>query len=342
MADQDTYDKLAKVLRDIHERFPDDGFSHHKRLKALLSDHLPEAEREVRIVLDAIDEGLVGVLTETPKTELDMQIDRLVTRLESSRGIREDIARQVIQAFTYALDLGVLPSSIISKPIKPASAPPDDWHGVSEVVQPPSTESGDWEGLSEVAQPPPTDTPSQRTKMEAEHSSVNKPNKENKRNLIIGAVVGLALVGYFNTKDVTPPNNDQQPPVQPQPVPQPKPQPVKPKPVPQPKPPPVTPRPPQNSGQETWYGPYGGNWSISFVNDLFKGSAWVNGQQFTMEGRWDQQTPKIYYNLYDVSGRQVGTGQGIYTNETHISFTSFDLNGTIIGQGVFHVNHTPS
>ncbi|MEM1229662.1 MAG: hypothetical protein AAGI15_03935 [Pseudomonadota bacterium] len=166
MTDQQIYDRLAKVLKDIHERFPEDAFTKYQRLRGLLSDHLPDAEREIRITLDAIDEGVIGVLSDTPTSELAMQIDRLVLRLETSRGIREDIARLVVQSFAYALDVGTLPSATPtrSNPITPPPAEEgaDDWVGVSEAVQPespgpgPSPDPGpSVSGSAESPRPPP-------------------------------------------------------------------------------------------------------------------------------------------------------------------------------------------
>ena len=141
MSELEIYDRLAKVLKDVHERFPEDGFTKHQRLRGLLADHLPDAEREIRVALDAIDEGVINVLVDSPAGELGMQIDRLVGRLDTSRGIREDLARQVIQAFAYSLDRGGLPSTITSQPIVTPAVPEagggDDWVGVSEVVTSP-------------------------------------------------------------------------------------------------------------------------------------------------------------------------------------------------------------
>jgi len=224
MADPAIYDKLARVLQDVHERFPEDGFAKHQRLRGLLADHLPEAEREIRIVLDAIDEGVVGVLTDTPANELGMQVDRLVLRLDTSRGIREDIARQIIQAFTYSLGLGGLPSTVSSTPMPqtPAGSPSagEDWVGVSEVVTPPSQPTPDHPATQANSVSSGVEQPGAPASAKVETDSwVDKVPGGKFGALAIGVIVALVLVASNNEPSA--PGSSQNPPQQKPPVQQP-------------------------------------------------------------------------------------------------------------------------
>jgi len=197
MADNDIYDKLAKVLRDVHERFPADGFAKHQRLRGMLADHLPGAEREIRITLDVIDEGVVKVLTETAASERGMQIDRLVSRLDTSRGIREDIARQIIQAFAYSLSLGGLPSSLPARSSQPRVPP----------VQP---GGGDWVGVSEVVNPPPPPPGGGGGALPPKDPSLTEKLSKNKNGVMIAAAV-IVLAAYFFNSSNNPPGNEAAP-----------------------------------------------------------------------------------------------------------------------------------
>ncbi len=137
MSDE-TYDELALCLAEMRQRFGEDAFTNRRRLNGLLADRLPDAKREIRVVIDAIDDGVITDLVALPPGTLDMQIDRLVARLENARGTREDIARQVVRACAYALGLGELPSrcrrAFPAPAVTPQPAPRDDWVGVSQAV----------------------------------------------------------------------------------------------------------------------------------------------------------------------------------------------------------------
>lgn len=133
------YDRLAELLKEMHGRYPDDAFKNRKRLNGLLADHVKGGEREIRIVLDAIDEGVVDDLTNAPEHEVRIQIDRLVTRLENRRGIREDIARQAVHACAFGIGVGGLPSTVAANPANDdrEQQDPEDWAGLSKVVDSP-------------------------------------------------------------------------------------------------------------------------------------------------------------------------------------------------------------
>ena len=134
------YDQLAELLKEMHARFPNDAFKNRLRLKGMLEDHTEGTQGEMGILLDAIDEGVVDALRESSTAELGMQIDRQVAHLEKNRGIREDIARQVVQAYAYAIGVGGLPSSVSSSSPAPKnlkSNDTNDWRGLSDVVDDP-------------------------------------------------------------------------------------------------------------------------------------------------------------------------------------------------------------
>ncbi len=131
------FDALAVALADIRVRFGDPGFTDRRRLVSLLADKVPEAKREIRAVGTAVDEGVPGALAASERHLLGMEIDRLSERLESATGLRLDIARPIVRAFAYAMDLGPLPSIYVaSAPVAAAPAPAAGWAGLSEPVAP--------------------------------------------------------------------------------------------------------------------------------------------------------------------------------------------------------------
>ena len=153
------YDELALGLAEMRQRFGDDAFANRRKVNGLLADRLPEARREIRIVLDAIEDGVMRELASIAPGTLDMQIDRLAVRLENARGTREDIARQVVCACAYALGIGDLSSRHRSAATVAAGPAPSaaanrpahggDWVGATEVV----AQSGDTRPATDAALP---------------------------------------------------------------------------------------------------------------------------------------------------------------------------------------------
>ncbi len=139
------FDALAVALADIHTRFGEPGFADRRRLISLLADKVPEAKREIRAVGTAVDEGVPTALAVSERHLLGMEIDRLAERLESATGLRLDIARPIVRAFAYAMDLGPLPSVYVaSSPVIAIPAPVGGagWAGLSEPVAAPSHSGG--------------------------------------------------------------------------------------------------------------------------------------------------------------------------------------------------------
>lgn len=146
------FDRLATALQEIRPRFGAGGFSDRRRVIGLLADKAPDAKREIRVVGTAIDEGIPAALARTERQLVGVEMDRLANTLEASTGIRLDIARQVVRAFAFAMDLGPLPSVYEAAgapaPVVPPPAPP-----TAAVTSP----TGGW-GATTAPAPPPQST----------------------------------------------------------------------------------------------------------------------------------------------------------------------------------------
>lgn len=128
-----TFDALARVLADARARFGEDVFQNRRRLIGLLSDHVPEAKREIRAMGTAIAEGVPDALRRAERHLIGMEMDRQAERLEAMTGLRVDIARPVVRAFAFGLGLGPLPSIYVAaESVQPV--PANVWQGVSEPV----------------------------------------------------------------------------------------------------------------------------------------------------------------------------------------------------------------
>ena len=139
MAD-DAYDAIAKVLAELQGRFGANVFSDRRRVVSVLSDRVPEARREIRVIGSCIDDGIFDSLSSTRPDQVMFEIDRLAARIESNLGVRKDIALPVVRACAHGLGRGPLPSaygaSAGDMPQTPAADSGDGWIGVSEPVQP--------------------------------------------------------------------------------------------------------------------------------------------------------------------------------------------------------------
>lgn len=131
-APADSFDSLAQVLAALHERFGTALFSDRRRLIGLLSDHVPDAKREIRAMATALDEGVADTLQHIERHLAGVESDRLANRLENATGLRPDLARQAVRSYVHALGLGPLPSVYAGAPPPPPA--PDSWAGVSEGV----------------------------------------------------------------------------------------------------------------------------------------------------------------------------------------------------------------
>lgn len=124
MTDAHAHDVLAEALHDVRRRFGEAAFTDRRRLISLLSDKAPDARRDIHAIATAIDEGVPAALTATERHMLGMEIDRQANNLENATGMRVDIARAVVRALAYALDLGPPPSIYQAGAAMPAPVAP--------------------------------------------------------------------------------------------------------------------------------------------------------------------------------------------------------------------------
>lgn len=141
------YDQIGEALKAQRARFGADALSNRRRVISLLADTMPEARREIRAVASALDEGAAEALVGVERSLLGMEMDRQADRLEQAVGLRADIAKQVIRALAYGLDLGPAPS------VYEASPPANTWAGISEPAAPQPLQGG-------YTPPPPAPAPS--------------------------------------------------------------------------------------------------------------------------------------------------------------------------------------
>ena len=160
----DPYDPLAEALRELVGRFGASAFGDRRRLISLLSDKLPESRREIRLVGTAIDEGVPAALAAAERPLVGMEMDRQASRLESAAGLRPDLARSIVRAFAYALDLGPPPSlyrdwSAPAPPPAPTPGADAGWAGISAPVAPNPGNTGHHPPAPYTGQPSPWSAP---------------------------------------------------------------------------------------------------------------------------------------------------------------------------------------
>lgn len=136
MSEAHFYDQLGEALKAQCERFGADAFENRRRVISLLADTLPEARREIRAVASALDEGAVEALRGVERGLLGMEMDRQADRLEQAVGLRPDLAKQVIRALAFALNLGPRPSVYEAAPVQAPAPNAQDWAGVSIAALP--------------------------------------------------------------------------------------------------------------------------------------------------------------------------------------------------------------
>lgn len=132
----DPLDALALALAEVRARLGGQPFADRRRVVSLLADRLPDAKRELRVVGSAIDEGVPVALAGVERHLVGLEMDRLASRLETSLGLRLELARGIVRAIAYALDLGPLPSvyaDAVPIPAPVTSTPA--WAGLSQPVQ---------------------------------------------------------------------------------------------------------------------------------------------------------------------------------------------------------------
>ena len=195
------FDRLATALQEIRPRFGAGAFSDRRRVIGLLADKAPDAKREIRVVGTAIDEGIPASLARTERQLVGVEMDRLANGLEASTGLRLDMARQVVRAFAFAMDLGPLPSvyeaagtpAPVMPPPAPVSVPTGGWSGMTAPVQ--TTPPG-----APISQYPPHSQHTQNYQTGgsapmgfATMPAAKKPNMAGRIALGVGGVIVLAF-----------------------------------------------------------------------------------------------------------------------------------------------------
>jgi hypothetical protein len=129
MAD-DIHDELAKALSDIRARLGEGALADRRKVVALLSDGLPRAQREIRLVGIAIDNGAAQAIATAPLDRVEFEIDRYAQRVDADLGIRKAVMVPVLRAVAFAARRGALPSlhapadaSWVGETSAPASSP---------------------------------------------------------------------------------------------------------------------------------------------------------------------------------------------------------------------------
>src|SRR5690349_10050959 len=109
MAD-DVHDALAKALSHIRTRFGEGALQDRRRVLALLSDSLSGAQREIRLVGIAIDNGAAQAIGTARLDQVELEIDRYAQRVDADLGIRKAVMVPVLRAVAFASGRGTLPS----------------------------------------------------------------------------------------------------------------------------------------------------------------------------------------------------------------------------------------
>lgn len=163
MAD-DIHDALARTLADIRTRLGEGALEDRRRVTALLSDNLPEAARQIRLVGIAIDNGAMRAIGTARLDRIDFEIDRYAQRVDTDLGIRKAIMVPVLRAAAFASGRGALPSTyappettsmVVERPTAPAEA---SWVGLTDapaapIIPPPAP------AVTPTPAPIPTPTP---------------------------------------------------------------------------------------------------------------------------------------------------------------------------------------
>ena len=98
----------------------------------------------------------------------------------------------------------------------------------------------------------------------------------------------------------------------------------------------------RSTGPQTavWYDDYYNEWSVVIDGDAFVSTAFVAGMG-QLQVRGTVQGSRTTYRVYDGYGNEIGYGQGVLTDPTHLSYTSYFSNGALWASGRFHINHRP-
>lgn len=350
-----SYDDIAKILKEAVKRYPEDAFDDTRRLKGLLADHLSGLNNEINIVIGAIEEGVPSQLKATGSTGIDVTVDRLTEKLENAKGIRGDIAKSAVLAFSYALGMSDLPSSKVETLSRTSQHQADMPSFGKSDIKPDSGD--DWVGVSDVVQEEPVGktggaTPPGKKSGTGMMNDLMEKVKKNPKILAVAVFAFLAIV-YFNRGPAQQVGLGQ-----PQPQQQATPQPQQ-RQTPQPRQQAApqqqqrqTPQrqqqaTPQRQQRQTTQNMYFSDdkrnvWRTSPQNASQGFAAFttsINGKLLIMKTR---RTGKKSFSLTisNQNGQQLFSGQGKLADATHFSYT-FQGSGQKF-QGKWHINHMPN
>ena len=98
---------------------------------------------------------------------------------------------------------------------------------------------------------------------------------------------------------------------------------------------------PPTGGNIIWYDDQANPWQINMNGSQFAAAAMLPGiGPIGLTGQI--QGTGISFYIYDGNGNQIGYGQGMASDPTHINYTSYYSNGVFLGSGTFHINHLPN
>ena len=121
-------ERLFAAIQDVRTRCGEAVLTDRRRLSSLLSDLVPDARRQIRLLGVALDNGVPSELQRTPSDELPLHVQRLASRLENLDAIRPDYAHWAVTFWLRILGIplpaGVSAPKLVSEPVAAGEAGP--------------------------------------------------------------------------------------------------------------------------------------------------------------------------------------------------------------------------
>lgn len=96
-------DELFLKLQVLIDAYPE-ALSDRKILKNIFNDTFPTENKEVNLLLDGYDSGIIG-LRSVPADELEMRVGQIQNQMRQNYGITQENAEWVVDAWLFALHL---------------------------------------------------------------------------------------------------------------------------------------------------------------------------------------------------------------------------------------------
>jgi len=134
-------DIARETLREIVTKTGDCIFEEAERCEALLKDHCGAQRREISAIVGALEERVPAELRSSWRSAMTPEAmrARLVKRLQENRGLATEVADWAVDAWSYALGVGLARSSDRLKSQVLYQGPQDNWVG-SQILQAPVQE----------------------------------------------------------------------------------------------------------------------------------------------------------------------------------------------------------